>query len=231
MNKVTLLTRDEYLFSMRKRIDELQARSNQPFYKYAEREQAKVIAHFIDRGIQLGESAFRTRDLPVPLDSLMRILCDDLIRLFWVSQSEANASEHVKTTVSQWVKIARVNIEKGYAQVTHKTTGKNVNAEVLPKMAATTVKGKTIEQIADECGLERVYNIPFRLGSLSVHGNTFPLNGKASDSVDNSLSALPAIIALLRAITLIADNFPDRLTKADEVLQILRIHAPSSKAG
>lgn len=77
MNKVTLLNEEEYLLTMRKRVDELRARLNQPRFKYAEQEQVKVVADFIDRGVQLGEAAFRTRDLPVPLDSIIRILCDD----------------------------------------------------------------------------------------------------------------------------------------------------------
>jgi len=221
MKKVTLLSEEEYLATMRQRIDELKARWNQPRYKSADGEQAKVIAHFVDRGIQLGEAAFRTRDLPVPLDSLMRVLCDDLIRLLWVSQSEANAAEYVKSTVSEWAKMARANIEKGYARIVHRPTGANASAEILPKLAQYVFKARPIEQIANECGLARVYNIPFRAGSLAVHGNTFPLNGNLHDADHDGLRTLPAINAFLRAIILVADNFPDRSTTADEILHAL----------
>jgi hypothetical protein len=223
MEKVTLLTEEEYLHAMRKRIDGLKARLDQARYKYADREQAKVVAHFIDRGTQLGEAAFRVRDLPIPLDSIMRILCDDLIRMSWVSQSEANASEYVKTTTSELAKMARANIEKGFARIVHSPTGKNASAEFLPTLAAYVVKGKPIGQIAAECGLEKVYNIPFRAGSLSIHGNTFPLTADLDDSERGAqaLTTLPAINAFLRAIALIADNFPDRVTGPDEILRIL----------
>lgn len=104
---------------MRERIDELKARKDQPRYKYADKEQAKVIAHFIDRGIQWGEAAFRIRDLQIPLDSIMRILSDDLIRLFWVSESEENTAEYVRTIGSEWVKMMRANLEKGAMLVSY----------------------------------------------------------------------------------------------------------------
>jgi hypothetical protein len=227
MKNIALLTEEEYLLEMRKRIDELKARSDQPRYKYADKEQAKVIAHFIDRGVQLGEAAFRTRDLPVPLDSMMRILCDDLIRLYWVSESEGNAAEYVKAIGSEWVKMMRVNLEKGYARLVHTPTGKNATAELLPellpKVAAYVVKGKPIEQIAMHCGLGQVYDMPFRFGSLSIHGNTFPLYGSPDDSEPEALRTLPAINAFLKSIARIVDDFPVRRTTPGEILKILGI--------
>jgi len=197
MKTVTLLTEEEYLLTMRERIDELKARKDQPRYKYADKEQAKVVAHFIDRAIQFGEAAFRTGDLPFPLDSIVRILCDDLIRLFWISESEGNAAEYVKTIVSEWVKMMRANVEKGYARLIHTPTGTNASAEFLPKMASFVIKGKPIEQIAMRCGLGQVYDMPFRFGSLAIHGNTFPLHGAPDESEQDSLRTLPAINAFL----------------------------------
>ncbi|MFZ0774077.1 MAG: hypothetical protein WCA49_22630 [Candidatus Sulfotelmatobacter sp.] len=223
MKKAVLFTEEEYLLTMRERIDELKARGDQPRYKYAEKEQAKVIAHFIDRGIQLGEAAFRIRNLPIPLDGIMRILSDDLIRLFWISESEGNAAEYVKTIPSEYIKMMRANLEAGYGRLVHKPTGQNATAEFLPKLAARLVKRKPIEQIAMQCGLGQVYEMPFRFGSLSIHGNTYPLHGAPNESEQDSLRTLPAINAFLRAIARIVDDYPDRHTTADEILKVLRI--------
>jgi|ERR1022692_2621913 hypothetical protein len=223
MKKVVLFTEEEYLLTMRERIDELKARRDQPRYRYAEQEQAQVVAHFIDRGIQWGEAAFRIRDLPIPVDGIMRILSDDLIRLFWVSESEGNAPEYVKTIRSEWVKMMRANLMKGYGRLVHKPTGRDATAEFLPKLAPFVVKGKPIEQIAMQCGLGQVYEMPFRFGSLAIHGNTFPLHGAPAESEQDSLRTLPAINAFLKAIARIVDDFPDRHTSPDEILKVLHI--------
>jgi len=225
MKNVPLFTEEEYLLAMRERIDELRGRKDQPRYKYADKEQAKVIAHFIDRGIQWGEAAFRIRDLQIPLDSIMRILSDDLIRLFWVSESEANTAEYVKTIGSEWVKMMRANLEKGYARIVHTPTGQNATAELLPKLAPYVFKGRPIEQIAMQCGLGQIYEMPFRFGSLSIHGNTFPLRGATEELEEDSLRTLPAINAFLKAIAQVVDDYPERRTTPDDILRVLRITA------
>ena len=223
MKKLVLFTEEEYLVTMRQRIDELKALRDQPRYRYAEKEQAKVVAHFIDRGIQLGEAAFRIRDLSIPLDGIMRILSDDLIRLFWISKSEGNAAEYVKTVPSEYVKMMRASLEAGCGRIVHKPTGRNVTAEFLPKLAARLVKRKPIEQIPIKCGLGQVYEMPFRFGSLAIHGNTYPLHGAPDESEQDSLRTLPAINAFLKATTRIVDDFPDRSTTPDEILKVLHI--------
>ena len=221
MKKNILLSEEQYLLTMRERIDRLKARAELPGYKYATEDQPKLIAYFLNRAVQFGEAAFRTRDLPDPLDVSMRVLCEDLIRLSWITQSESNAAEYAKLTTSALVKLARINIEKGHARIVHTPTGKNASAASLPKFASFEVKGKTIEEMANECGLEKVYNIVFRIGSLPMHANTFSLNDPDSDLAKDACDSLPAINAFLRAMAQIADNFPDRITQPDEVLRIL----------
>ncbi|SRR5713226_6614430 len=217
MKDVPLLTEEEYLLALRKRIDELKARTDLPCYRYADKQQAKVIAYFLDRGIQIGEASFRIRDLPVPLDVLMRVLCEDLIRLVWVSQSEANAAEYAKSPVSELARAARLNLEKGHARIVDRKTGQDATAKVLPHLGEYVSKGKSIEQTATECGLEKLYSIVFRFGSPAVHGNAFELY----QSSDEALTTLPAVNALLRAEARVADNYPNRTTGPEEILRIL----------
>jgi hypothetical protein len=59
------------------------------------------------------------------------------------------------------------------------------------------------------------------MGSLPVHANTFTLNDADDEPAKDALAALPAINALLRAIALIADNFPNHVTLSDEIMRAL----------
>jgi len=176
MHIVTLLSEEQYLLTMRQCIDQLKARADLPCYKYATGDQPRLIAYFINRAIQFGEAAFRIKDLTDPLDVSMRVLCDDLIRLSWVTQSENNAAKYAKLPISALAKVARINIDKGHAHVVHKDTGKDASVAFLPKLSSLEVKGKTIEEMANECGMDKLYNTLFRLSSLPMHANTFSLN-------------------------------------------------------
>jgi len=167
MNSVTLLSEEQYLLAMRQRIDQLKARADLPRYKYATEDQPRLIAYFIKRAVQFGEAAYRIRDLTDPLDVSLRVLCDDLIRLSWITQSESNAAKYAKQPMSALAKLARINIEKGLGRVVHKASGKDASAAFLPKFASLEVKGKTIEEMANECGLDKLTTsffgwVPFR---------------------------------------------------------------------
>jgi hypothetical protein len=213
-----MLTEDQYLFELRKSVDQLVARTNLPKYKYPETEQTKVMAHFLDRAIQIGEAAFRIRNLPVPLDVLIRVFCEDLIRLFWSSLSDSNAAQCAEVPVLELTRMTRLMLGKDYAKVLDRKTGQDVSAQMLPELAQHARKRKSIEQIATECGLQRIYDIPFRFASLPVHGNTFDLH---HSSGEGALTALPAVVAFLGAVTFIADSYPDRTPSANKILEIL----------
>src|SRR5437870_11327087 len=75
--------------------------------------------------------------------------------------------------------------------------------------------------MANECGLEKLYNIIFWIGSLPVHANTYFLNDPEGELAKDTLSTLSAINAFLRAIALIADNFPNRATTPEEIMRAL----------
>src|SRR5947199_143686 len=133
MKSVTLLSEEQYLLTRRERIDQLKARADLPRYKYATDDEPKLIAYFLKRAVQFGEAAFRTRDLADPLDVSMRVLCDDLIRLSWLAQSESSAAEYAKLPISALCRSARINIEQGHARVVHSPTG---NAASVRHVAA-----------------------------------------------------------------------------------------------
>ena len=114
-----------------------------------------------------------------------------------LTQSESNANEYAKLPIAALAKLGRINIEKGHARIVHGPTGKNVSAAFLPKLSLLEVRGKSIEDMAEECGLEKLYNIVFRI---------------------------PAINAFLKAVALIADRFP-QVTPADEILRTLGMNS------
>jgi hypothetical protein len=218
-----MLSEEQYLLAMRQSVDQLKARADLPHYKYATEDQPRLIAYFIKRAVQFGEAAYRIKDLTDPLDVLTRVLCD-LIRLSWVTQSESNATEYAKLPIAALAKLARINIEKGHARIVHGPTGKDASSAFVPKFASLEVKGKTIEEMANDCGLGKLYNIVFRMGSIPVHANTFTLNDDDNELAKDALATLPAINALLRAIALIADNFPNRVTLSDEIMDALNMN-------
>jgi hypothetical protein len=212
----------EYWVMLRQAIDKLGIRARLPKYINPATEQAGAIAHFLNRALQLSEAALRIGDLATPLHVLTRILCDDLIRVFWISKSENNAAEYCKSCLSELTKMTRINLEKGRAKLVDRRTGQDMTAAVLPKLGAHITKGKNIEQIANNCGLSKLYDIPFRFESLEVHGNSYFgfLNLNISDA---AVVSLPAIISFIRSITLIANNHPQTSTSPDDILRILRI--------
>jgi len=216
-------TAEEYLSSLEKKVDELKRRSELPRYSNPASEQDKVVAHFIGRSIQLAVACSRVGDLPTPLGALSRVLCDDLIRLAWVTRSANNAADYAKTVLSEHAKLIRVNLAKKHGKIIDRNTGKDATAAFIPQLAAFINKGKNIEQIAAECGLGKLYDIPFRFASLETHGNTFLGDASPYDSESATLAALPAVISFVRVATLIADNYPNTVTSAEDILRVLRL--------
>src|SRR4051794_11141692 len=99
---------NEYLFKLRQTVDQLNARVRVTTLHYSNREQDKTVLHFMNRAIQIGEACFRVADLRTPVIVLTRVLCEDLFLLFWISQSEENATEYVKAATSEFTRMARV---------------------------------------------------------------------------------------------------------------------------
>jgi hypothetical protein len=218
-------TRDQYLLELRQTVDRLKARLNLPGLAYSNEEQDKLLLHFIDRGVQIGEACFRIADLRTPILVLSRVLCEDFLRMFWTLQSVENAAEYAKCLVSAVAKIGRVNLIQRRAIIRRKTTGEDVTAELTPEFSKLIVKQKTVEKMAVESGLGKVYDIVYRFDSLEVHGNIFPRLSQA-DEEKALLAAFPAIIAFLEAEILITDN---RATTAEEVLHHMRINKLGGK--
>jgi Family of unknown function (DUF5677) len=219
----TILTRDEYHLKVRQNVDALKARLNQSSFSVSDKQQDKVLRYFMERAAQVGEACFRTSDLQMPLFVLARVLSEDFFTMYWASLSEANAAEYCKVALSEVAKMIRHNLKNKRARVREVATGNDVTARFLPELDRHVAKKKTIEQLAKDSGLSKVYDIVYRYDSLEVHGNTFGLSDLKPD-MDGTAVAVSAINAFLRVILLVADN-KDRPLTADEVLSVLNMRS------
>jgi hypothetical protein len=213
----TKFTEDEYLARLRGGVDILRAKLEEPRHVEAKTEQAKLIAYFMDRAVQLGEATCRVKTIPVALDIFLRVICDDFIRLYWIVQSEKNAADYAKRTISEMAKLVRASLEGGHARVRNTKTGRDATAAMLKVLPSFASPSKSTEQMAKDCGLEKIYVIPFRVTSFAVHGNSF----KFPTLEGAEMVAFPAIIGFVNLVSAVADGYPDELPSAKEVLAML----------
>jgi hypothetical protein len=202
----------EYLVKLQDQLDALERRLDTLGHRAFENDQAIVLLRFLKRAYTLGRASFLSADarLPVPVFVLARVLCEDLIRVHWISLSTANADTYVKRALGDIAKIASVNIERGRATLLRKSTSKVLPRDELNKILMEfrqrVVKGPTIEQMAQQCGLTKVYDIAYRFGSLEAHGTMPGLSLLAESDENGMVSQLPAVTAILRAILVVVDN-------------------------
>ncbi len=227
-----MVTIDQYLLKLRSQVDELKARVALPALRRNNpSQQGAILLSFLNRAIQIGEGSLLLGGarLGNPLFVLMRVLCEDLFLIAWISSSESNAAEYARAVESELAKIAHVNLEKGRAKVVSKRTGEDHTAAVIPKIQSLSTVRMKIEPIASKLGLSKAYDIVYRFSSLEMHGKTF---GLPSSSEDNGLEAgFSTIISLLKAFCLIVDNkaLHNRTTTANEVLLVLGIDTLGGK--
>jgi hypothetical protein len=220
------LTTAEYLLKIKINVDALKTRLNLPSFFAANSARSKVRNYFLDRAFQNGEACFRIADLQTPLTNLMRSLCEDFFTLYWVSLSDENADAYCKSAISEMAKTVRVNITNKRARIRDTVSGTDVTSECLPALDDCIAKKKTIEQIATESGLNKVYDVIYRHGSLDVHGNTFGLSEIGSE-LDGIVAVCSAINAFLRIFVLVADN---PTATVEEILSTLNMRGSSGHA-
>lgn len=111
--------------------------------------------------------------------------------------------------------------QRGTAKVHEPATGNDKTTDAIPRMREMETGLPTIEQIADQCGLEVVYDSLYRTASLEVHGYTFDL--PITQDQQGSVAVLPAVTALVQACLLVADNClqSQRGTSREELLRVL----------
>jgi hypothetical protein len=141
-------TIDKQLRGLQTQTEELKSRIALQAYTNASGEQGKILGYFLRRTLQMSEASYlvcRAR-LGTPLFALMRILCEDLFLLFWVSLSEKDAAEYLSTIESEAVRFVRIMLENRRGKVRHKTTHEDKTGEVLQKLKGMNTDSVKIPQ-------------------------------------------------------------------------------------
>lgn len=213
-----LRSANEYLVRIRERTDSLKAHARH--LASSEKESDKVSLYFIRRIIQIADTCFFASAKQTPLLVMSRVLCEDLLVLFWISQSEKRALEYGNICRSQWAKMARVNATRGRVKFRRKSTGEDVTKSFLPELSKFILDINRVEAIADSCGLSRIYDFVYRFHSLELHAFTYGIMENEKDL----RSSLCAVVAMLNAVLLIAEN-RGRPTTTTEILGVLGLES------
>lgn len=226
--RAPILTRDEYLLRLRQHVDALKARLARPLSSQQTRD--GVVRYFTERAIQIGEACFRIHDLATAINILCRVLCEDFIFMYAASKSEEAAVAHTKAALSEHVKLLKRLATNKRAKLRRRSTGEDVTKEFLPKIESRIVGRQTVEKIAAEVGLTKLYDIVYCSESLEVHGKSLELARATQAGVkarvsqlDDVAVAVSTVNALLNVVTIVYDN-RDRIISADEILSSLKLH-------
>ncbi len=220
----------EYLVKLQDQLDAVRRRLDIFGHRTFKSDQAVVLVRFLKRDYALARASFLSADarLSVAVFVLARVLCEDLIRVHWISLSSSNADAYLKRALGDLTKIASVNIERGRATLARKSTRKALPRDELNKILTEfrqrEVKGPKIEQMAQQCGLAKVYDIAYRFGSLETHGTMPGLSLLVESEDEGMIAQLPAITAILRAILMVVDNgLNGQSTPPERILEVLSL--------
>jgi hypothetical protein len=146
--------------------------------------------------------------LGVPLGVVARSLFEAVISTYWASLSDENAKYAKESEMADMLRIMKLNLEKGRAQIVHKETGK-IETDALLKhpLMKEARSSKRLADMATEAGMRNVYDQLYGLLSMRAHGSAvqmiaaLQLEGKPPVYEDVSL-----VRGCLKCIHVIAVN-------------------------
>ena len=123
------------------------------------------------------------------LQILHRAIVEDFIRLHWVTLSEENANYVESIGVDEIRKLVRTNVKSGILNFRKKYTGEDVTDSVVGAglLLSKTKRKVTFETMARDADILHLYDIFYRFGSMTTHGNEggSPSWNKIGDVVAN----------------------------------------------
>jgi hypothetical protein len=166
-----LQSKAEYISEIEDAVKSLQALL--PEFEKLERRGTNVMLshYFADRAVKIGTAVLRILDLDVPLAILCRVLCEDFISLYWVSQSSQNADAYTKRSLRELGKRGTILLSRLIEDKKRKGESvAGINVEPFRKM---TPKGKseTVSDMAKELGLDALYDYVYRGTSSDIHAH------------------------------------------------------------
>jgi hypothetical protein len=153
-----------------------------------------------------------------------RSVVEDLIVTYWATQGKDNADKVLRRSDQEVLRIMR-NQTGGpnrVAMLRRKTTGEDVTDQILKATEVKELdKRLNLYDIAKECGLKKIYDIPYRILSLPTHGNVQETLAENPGKVVRA--CLEAIVSALRAMHMIVSNYvrEGRITDRDAILKLM----------
>jgi hypothetical protein len=181
-------------------------------------ERDKVLSYFVKRAAEIGEACFRFADLEIPLCCLLRVLCEDFIKLYWITSSDGHLARYQEVVRSESAKMLRNNIRNERVKFQEQSTGRDVTKESIPRLEKEITSGLNIEKISNECGLGRVYDIFYRYFSLEVHGNSYAFQ---SGNDEMTIAAIGSgVNAFLNLILFLLDNRTRDIAPSEIIIRL-----------
>ena len=188
----------------------------------------KIAHHLIDRLRIASDNVagcviLAEHDLASPLLIVGRSIVESLFVTYWATRNKENAETVLRRSCQETLRVARSQLQgtDPVAALIKKTTGQNVTNHVLEDPRIRKLDARLpVEQIAKECGLNKIYDTAYRIFSLLVHGNVENVLVNPPKVINASLEAVRCILA---ALHLIVGNYirEDRITGQDDILKLM----------
>src|SRR6266508_5064430 len=139
----------------------------------------KAVIYCLQHAIDLAKVCLITvnEGLPDSLTTLSRAILETLFWVRYVTLSKENAQEFVDSTINEMKRAARKNLNAGYAKIHDRETGEDKTKEILDSALMKDIpKRVSIENAAQQGGLERVYTNVYGFISMIAHGRAYNLS-------------------------------------------------------
>ncbi len=186
--------------------------------------QEEAIIYCLDHAIDLSKGCAYSieSNLPDSSATLSRAMLETLFWARYVTLSQENAQEFIDSTNNELKRIARKNINEGYAGVLSQNSHEDKTKEFLDSEFMKDIpRRKSIESIARASELGHVYSMIYGFISLYAHGKTIGFKNESKFQKELYASACAALGAL-ECIDLIAmDWITYRKKTSQEIIQRL----------
>ena len=144
----------------------------------------EIVRRMLERASHLvrAASALGVQRNPTALAVLARAVLENLILMLWVQVSPENAESFNQMADAEFLRAARINLEKGKARIINRQSGEDSTAEMLESDRFKNLARRvSIESRAREAGVEDLYTVFYRFLSLDIHGHTLPHDERSPD--------------------------------------------------
>ena len=191
------------------------------------KDREKAVIYCLARGCELGrgcEYAARST-LIAPLYALTRALYESLLWICWITTSEANAQRYIQSPRVEMKRIIRKALNTGHGRLVDNATGDDAAPALLASDWAKDIGSRiSIEEVAKDCGLEKVHIRLYGLLSIQTHGASLDLK-LHSDPKEEVTTVCAIANVLMECVNLVASNWISKrkATPASDLFAILRL--------